>query len=267
VDTTTHKIPCKCTLFKHGPEKQEGRGSGGVAILLSPQGTKAWEKAGSPDPISVSTSEEIGWAMGLELHYEDSKENILKYFIVTAYHPDSTKGTEIHKEFLEVLADLYDKAPRDATVISGEDINAQLGKRVAFETEEATTLQNYNYITGPFSTHESSNPRGNELCKLLDAAEMTSASTWFENTSHDTFFDHRNKQRLQLDHFMISQKSQKQVTNCKRTRPIISSDHLPVKIKLRAVKKILPKQNLSEIELKTRWRVNQRKRKRNRKKH
>ena len=91
---------------------------------------------------------------------------------------------------------------------------------------------------------------------------MTSAGTWFENTSHDTFFDHRNKQRLQLDHFMISQKLQKQVTNCKRTRPIISSDHLPVKIKLRAVKKILPKQNLSEIEFKIRWRVNQRKRKR-----
>eukprot|EP00957_Ditylum_brightwellii_P006932 524945-Ditylum_brightwellii.AAC.1 len=34
---------------------------------------------------------------------------------------------------------------------------------------------------------------------------MTSASTWFENTSQDTFFDHRNKQRLQLDHFIISQ--------------------------------------------------------------
>ena len=124
VDTTTHKIPCKCTLFKHGPEKQEGRGSGGVVILLSPQGTKAWEKAGSPDPISVCTSEEIGWAMGLELHYEDREENILKYFIVTAYHPDSTKGTEIHEEFLETLADLYDKAPQDATIVSGEDINA-----------------------------------------------------------------------------------------------------------------------------------------------
>eukprot|EP00957_Ditylum_brightwellii_P074693 5677296-Ditylum_brightwellii.AAC.1 len=40
VDTTAHSIPCKCTLFKHGPEKQEGCGSGGVAILLLPQGAK-----------------------------------------------------------------------------------------------------------------------------------------------------------------------------------------------------------------------------------
>eukprot|EP00957_Ditylum_brightwellii_P025193 1906789-Ditylum_brightwellii.AAC.1 len=52
VDTTTHIMPCKCTLFKHRPEKQKGCGSGGVAILLLPQGTKLWEKAGSPDPIS-----------------------------------------------------------------------------------------------------------------------------------------------------------------------------------------------------------------------
>eukprot|EP00957_Ditylum_brightwellii_P135268 10314265-Ditylum_brightwellii.AAC.1 len=175
VGTTTHNIPCKCILFKHGPEKQEGHGSGGVTILLSPQGTKAWEKAGSPDPISVSTSEEIGWAMGLELHYEDSKENILKYFLVAAYHPDSSKGIEIHKEFLNTLADLFDKAPQDATIISGKDINAQLGKKVVFDTEEETTLTNY--ITRPFSTHDSSNPQGKELNKLLDAAEMTSTST------------------------------------------------------------------------------------------
>eukprot|EP00957_Ditylum_brightwellii_P105750 8065060-Ditylum_brightwellii.AAC.1 len=43
--------PSRCLLFHHGQPKQEGCGSGGVVTILGPEGGKAWQLAGSPDPI------------------------------------------------------------------------------------------------------------------------------------------------------------------------------------------------------------------------
>mmetsp|Transcript_21646 Transcript_21646/g.30332 ORF Transcript_21646/g.30332 Transcript_21646/m.30332 type:complete len:135 (+) Transcript_21646:394-798(+) len=39
-----------CMFFHHGPDSQTGRGSGGVGILLNPEGIEAWKLAGSQPP-------------------------------------------------------------------------------------------------------------------------------------------------------------------------------------------------------------------------
>ena len=44
------------TIFHYGPEEATcNRGSGGVAIILSPKALRAWKKAGSKDPIYGGT--------------------------------------------------------------------------------------------------------------------------------------------------------------------------------------------------------------------
>eukprot|EP00957_Ditylum_brightwellii_P054743 4148103-Ditylum_brightwellii.AAC.1 len=77
--------------------------------------------------------------MGLELHLLDKEENTMKFFVISAYHPDSTrceKNHELHDSFLKSLLELCAKAPRDATIISGEDIKANLGHNMQSTTED-----------------------------------------------------------------------------------------------------------------------------------
>eukprot|EP00957_Ditylum_brightwellii_P020184 1522309-Ditylum_brightwellii.AAC.1 len=105
--------------------------------------------------------EGIGRAMGLEVHLLDKKENTMKFFVISAYHPDLTrceKNPKLHNSFLESLLELYAKAPRDATIISGEDINANLGHNMNSTTEENN--QQVSNLTGPFGTFELPNERG-----------------------------------------------------------------------------------------------------------
>ena len=256
-------ILTKCTLFQHAQETQPGRGSGGVGIMLSPSGLKAWERAGSPDPILMPLIEGIGRAMGLELHLLDKEENTMKFFVISAYHPDSTrceKNPELHDFFLESLLELYAKAPRDATIISGEDINANLGHNMTRTTEDNN--QQASKITGPFGTFKLPNERGIKVGHILDIAELTSASTWFQkkNGRYDTHYDHRHSQRRQVDHIMISQKNRRSTIDCKRTKPITHSNHMPIFIKVRLIKKL-------SIRVNSRKKRNKRKRNRRRQHH
>ena len=96
-----------CTFFHYGQEKQINRGSGGVGILLSKRGRDAWERAGSPDPIYAPTVNGVARAMGLSLIFLDNRNNKVEYFVISAYHPDSSKSNEEHEEFTNHLSDLY----------------------------------------------------------------------------------------------------------------------------------------------------------------
>eukprot|EP00957_Ditylum_brightwellii_P128509 9802049-Ditylum_brightwellii.AAC.1 len=112
--------------------------------------------------------EGIGRAMVLELHLLDREENTMKFFVISAYHPDSTrceKNPKLHDSFLESLLELYAKAPRDATIISGEDITANLGHNMQSTTEGSN--QQVSKLTGPFGTFELSNEEGSKLDAYL----------------------------------------------------------------------------------------------------
>uniref|UniRef100_A0A7S1ZPN5 Uncharacterized protein n=1 Tax=Ditylum brightwellii TaxID=49249 RepID=A0A7S1ZPN5_9STRA len=147
-------------FFHHGQPIQQDRGSGGVAILLGGNGIQAWKKAGSPDAIHGDLIDGIAQSMGLEMHMKDKHNKVFKYFIITAYHPDSDYGDDVHATFLESLADIYSTAPSDATILSGEDINAQLGCNVLHANESTFSNNSFHKITGTFSTHTNSNQCG-----------------------------------------------------------------------------------------------------------
>eukprot|EP00957_Ditylum_brightwellii_P173131 13180554-Ditylum_brightwellii.AAC.1 len=60
---------------------------------------------------------------------------------------------------MAALDDIYTKAPKDATIILGEDINAKLGRNIWMENEGSTSPHPHHKITGPFSAHLHSNAR------------------------------------------------------------------------------------------------------------
>ena len=128
IDTNTKKTT-SCTFFHYGQEKQINRGSGGVGILLSKRGRDAWERAGSLDPIYAPPTNGAARAMGINLTFLDNRNNKVNYFIISAYHPDSSNSDDEHTEFMNHLNDLYSCAPTNPTIISGEDVNASLGKK------------------------------------------------------------------------------------------------------------------------------------------
>eukprot|EP00957_Ditylum_brightwellii_P182598 13908643-Ditylum_brightwellii.AAC.1 len=51
IETSHLGTPSNCLFFHHGQPVQEGRGSGGVGILLGSGGKTAWKQAGSPESI------------------------------------------------------------------------------------------------------------------------------------------------------------------------------------------------------------------------
>ena len=102
VNTESEK-PTSCTFFHYGQEKQINRGSGGVGILLSKRGRDAWEIAGLPDPVYAPTVNGVVRTLGLSLIFLDNRNNKVEYFIVSAYHPDSSKSNKEHEEFTNHL--------------------------------------------------------------------------------------------------------------------------------------------------------------------
>eukprot|EP00957_Ditylum_brightwellii_P107307 8187844-Ditylum_brightwellii.AAC.1 len=87
---------------------------------------------------------------------------MLKYFIISAYHPDSDQDQngEEQPQLSEVLCSVYAHAPPDDIIISGEDINAKLGKTVLVENKDISSPHPHHKITGPFSAYMHSNDYG-----------------------------------------------------------------------------------------------------------
>ena len=90
------------TNFHHGMELQpnmQGQNSAGVMIILEPDLTRAWERAGKMEPLqSKPDSKYPGWLIGITLSssnrsnrksdtFSKIAKGQIKLFIYSAYHP------------------------------------------------------------------------------------------------------------------------------------------------------------------------------------
>eukprot|EP00957_Ditylum_brightwellii_P141493 10778829-Ditylum_brightwellii.AAC.1 len=82
---------------------------------------------------------------------------------------------------MAALDDVYSKAPKDATIISGEDINATLGRNIWIENEDSTSPHLFHKITGPFSAHLHNYTCACPIAEKLAAYDLTSTVTWFQS--------------------------------------------------------------------------------------
>jgi hypothetical protein len=134
----------------------------GVAILLSPRYYSAWKAAGAMPPITTDpTGDFVGRFIGLTLKFDSVNSHgkkvrgkSLTILLSSVYHPCHDL---LHEHFIETLNSLLHKAPQNAHVIIGADINAKVGRRdtddLAFFTASTyTTFTSITTMTNPCST-------------------------------------------------------------------------------------------------------------------
>ena len=126
-------------MFHHGmnenPQRQ-GRMSAGVMIILSPDLTRAWTRAGKLKPItSPPTSKFPGRTIGITLSfpnksnrstdtYHRKAKGIIKIFLCSIYHPheiDEQKG------FYYGLDQFIMNRPTNQQILVGAYINCNVG--------------------------------------------------------------------------------------------------------------------------------------------
>jgi hypothetical protein len=115
------------TFIHHGlSEKPCKRGALGVAIVLSLEARKAWERAGSK---IIYFGPRIR-ATRLRLH-GTSRRRPLTLLLVSAYSPDSGKPQAEHEEYADALRRCAGACGRDILVVRGcgTDTNSSLGVR------------------------------------------------------------------------------------------------------------------------------------------
>ena len=127
------------TMFHHGMnEKPQRKGltSTSVMIILSPNLTWAWTRAGKLKPItSPPTSKFPGWMIRITLSftnksnswtdtYHRNAKGILKIFLCSIYNPHKI---DKQKEFYDELNQFIMNWPRNSEILMGADINFNVG--------------------------------------------------------------------------------------------------------------------------------------------
>ena len=126
-------------LFHHGTEKktsQRGQASSDVATILGPDLQRVWNMAGKPPPITpASNSNFPGRMIGITLcfpnrsnkksdKYHKRGRGRIKIFLLPIHHPVEH---DEHKRFNEDLESCYNSIPRNTKLLSGQDVNTNVG--------------------------------------------------------------------------------------------------------------------------------------------
>ena len=112
-----------------------GRTISGVAIILGPVLRRAWNMAGTPLPINYARNPDFpGRMIGVTLcfpnrsnkrsdKYHKKGKGRIKIILYSIYHP---VNYDEQTSFNEELASFYNTIPRNAELISSQDVNANI---------------------------------------------------------------------------------------------------------------------------------------------
>ena len=114
-------------LFLSNGNPQDTRKNGGVGIVLSPQATKAWKKAGQPEPIRPDPVTSATRTMAINLHFKDARQKTVKTLFITTYFPTTSYDVIEFEKTLDQLQVLINQCPENAMLIIGGDFNASIG--------------------------------------------------------------------------------------------------------------------------------------------
>ena len=130
------------TVFHHGindrPPGTQGRNSAGVMIILGPDLTCAWARAGKLTPLQSSPSSKFpGRIIGITLsfpnvsnrpkdRYHHKVKGSIKLFLCSIYHPHDRAE---HREFYDELESFISSRPRKSELLIGSYVNCSLGVR------------------------------------------------------------------------------------------------------------------------------------------
>ena len=214
------------TFLGSGPDTQQGRGSCGVGLLLSPAATTAWRAAG-PDNLHNDLGPRVIAARMLV--NDPASGDDLGIFQISAYAPTSDSSDDDITCFETALARaIAHRAPKDILVICA-DSNASIGCENSDKTDDCA-----HRAIGPFGIPHI-NQAGRRLRTFLDLHNLVALSSFFKKKHYGTWQHPRSKQQHQLDHIFVSGKDFTRFTNAGSCRfgQLIDSDHRSVSCCLR----------------------------------
>ncbi|XP_066923905.1 uncharacterized protein [Clytia hemisphaerica] len=236
----TGKEAIDCNNYKlilSGKERQlNNRGSEGVGIVLSTKAVDCWKAAGCE--IHRISSRVIA----VRLLLTDRHANDVGVFVISSYAPIGMASDIEWENFFDGLDDcISKKKPKDILVI-GSDTNSSMG---------CNAQLNEDYPIGKFGI-EHINDSGRRFSSYLAINNLLAATTCFRKNSYATWTHPRSKLKHQIDHFIVQKENFKFVMDAGVTEPLIDSDHIAIKCKLRFIirlkKKSVPRQRLVQLD-------------------
>ena len=211
-------------VIAEGPPVQNGRGSKGVAIALSPQAVQGWEKGGK-----VVCDGYGGRVIGVRTVACDGKGRERGIFLVSAYAPIGAAPQADWDVFFSDLEDCIAKKQNNDILLIGADINSSLGRadNGSDDAQDAASSP-----IGSFGLKHR-NASGERFYTFLASNGLRALSTFFKKKHYGSWCHPRSKKLHQLDHILVESKDFNNFTDCGRSTQVVSSDHMPVRCKLR----------------------------------
>ena len=225
--------------FLHGglaARQPKRRATQGVAIVLGPEATKAWELAGSR-VLRFGTR-----IIATRLKLLDSARNPLTIFLVSAYAPDSSQKPEVLAAYeVDMARCLSERAPTEL-LMWGTDANASLG---VSSRDDDPREAGRDRVLGHHGVPRV-NAAGQRLHEVLGAHGLCAPTTFFQKTprgnhayAHDTWRHPGSRQPHQIDHFFIRRKDLRSVLDAGPVNWGVDSDHRAIVMRFRILRTIV----------------------------
>ena len=157
--------------------------------------------------------------------YSRETSKSMKIFICSIYHPVEHDEQKLFNDKLDTF---YTNSPRNSEILSGQDINANIG----------ISLPMFNDVLGPNGIRNR-NPKGKYLLFLIKPQKLKVLLSYLTHNCYTTWksFAVGNSSHM-LDNFICSESFFKCVRDCKVSNIGVRSDHLAVIVsfKITAIK-------------------------------
>lgn len=223
------------TVFHHGIKnkpQQLGRISAGVMIILGPDLTQAWDRAGKLKPLTSSpTSRYPGRMIGVTLGfpnfsnrpgdtYHRKAKGWIKIFLCSVYHP---YDADEQLEFYDELDQFITRRPRKSEILIGADVNCNAGTRTP----------RFSDVLGPHGINNR-NYKGRALLYLYKTNNLKILLTYFKHNNYTTYRSFSAAKSVHmLDNFISCPRLFRRVSDCKVNTVGVCSDHAAIQVKFR----------------------------------
>ena len=210
-----------------GPATQQGRGSSGVALVLSRSATSAWQAAGAI--VHADLGHRV---VAAPLLAKDARtRRPLGVYLISSYAPTSDASASAWDEYYSALATAIARMPFGYVLVICTDANASIGRGGLGNT--ATELSGRNGAVGPHRL-DHVNESGRRLRSFLELHQLASLASFFRKAHYGTWMHPRSKRLHQLDHILVARCDVYRFSNAgSRAGQLIDSDHRAVSCTLR----------------------------------
>ena len=190
-----------CCFLGVGPTLQSGRGSAGVALVLSRSATAAWQAAGTV--VHADFGPRVIAAPLLATDPQTRRP--LGVYLMSTYAPTSDASAMEWDTYYSAFAAAIARMPRGYVLVVCTDANASIGRGTLDLSSNlaATALSARNDVVGPFGL-DHINASGHRLRSFLELHQLASLASFFRKPHYGTWLHPRSKRLHQLDHIFTS---------------------------------------------------------------